>query len=397
MSIGEFVDENVAGRVLIVDDDPTTRSLLRAILARRFDVVTASSGDEALASSRERLPDLVLLDVEMPGLDGYETCRRLRDIGPVPVIFATAHQSLEEHLKAYDAGASDLVTKPVTSEILLRKVGLAIDKQRHESRLAAEKDSLQKMAMGFLSSMGETGSLLKFMRAGVACRTHEALAEQLVAAAGDLGMQASVMIRHAQGAIVLTTSGAPTPLEQSILGQLSGMGRIFQFRSQLVVNYERVSIIVGNMPDEATAATEAGRLRDNVAILAETAEALCDNVDMRLTSMRRAARMHDALDAAVAAVEDLRGKQRAMLADTRVLLQELTDGVERSYSWLDTTQAQEKAISAAVHESVQRILALLAAGGDELDGRLAQVIDTSRQSRDGDGETEPFRAEGPTA
>lgn len=389
MSIGEFSDGDVAGRVLIVDDDPTTRSLLRGILARRFDVVTASSGDEALASSREHLPDLVLLDVEMPGLDGYETCRRLRDIGPLPVIFATAHQSLEEHLKAYDAGASDLVTKPVTSEILLRKVGLAIDKQRHESRLAAEKDSLQKMAMGFLSSMGETGSLLKFMRAGVACRTHEALAEQLVAAARDLGMQASVMIRHAHGATVLTTSGSPSPLGQSILGQLSGMGRIFQFRSQLVVNYERVSIIVGNMPDEVTAATAAGRLRDNVAILAETAEALCDNVDMRLTSMRRAEQMQIALGGAVAAVEALRDKQMAMLADTRVLLQELTDSIEKSYSWLDTSQAQEKFISAAMHQSVQRILTLLAAGGDDLDGRLAQVVDALRQSHDG-GELELF-------
>jgi DNA-binding response OmpR family regulator len=389
MAIGEFDGEGPAGRVLIVDDDPTTRSLLRGILARQFDVVTASSGEEALALSREHLPDLVLLDVEMPGLGGYETCRRLCEIGPVPVIFATAHQSLEEHLKAYDAGASDLVTKPVTSEILLRKVGLAIDKQRYETRLAAEKESLQKMAMGFLSSMGETGSLLKFMRAGVTCRTHEALARQLVAAARDLGMQASVMIRHVHGPTLLTTSGSPTPLEQSILGQLSGMGRIFQFRSQLVVNYERVSIIVGNMPDEVTAAAEAGRLRDNVAILAETAEALCDNVDMRQTSTQRAEQMQVALGGAVNAVEALRDKQMATLADTRVLLQELMDNVEKSYSWLDTTQAQEKSISAAMHQSVQRILAVLAAGGDDLDIRLAQVIGALRQSHDG-GELEFF-------
>ena len=389
MANGDCEGEGAAGRVLIVDDDITTRSLLRGILARQFDVVTAASGEEALALSRERLPDLVLLDVEMPGLGGHETCRRLRDIGLVPVIFATAHQSLEEHLKAYDAGASDLVTKPVTSEILVRKVALAIDKRRHETRLAAEKDSLQKMAMSFLSSMGETGTLLKFMRAGVSCRTHEALARQLIAAARDLGMQASVMIRHARGSTVLTTSGAPTPLEQSILGQLVGMGRIFQFRSQLVVNYDRVSIIVGNMPDDESATAEAGRLRDNVAILAETAEALCDNVDMRLTSMERAEQMQLALGGAVAAVELLRDKQMGMLADTRVLLQELTDNVEKSYSWLDTTQAQEKSISAAMHQSVRRILAVLAEGGDDLDARLARVVDALRQSHDG-GEVQPF-------
>lgn len=384
MANGEYgASEGVAGRVLIVDDDVTTRTLHRGMLATRFDVLTASSGEEALAVCRDHMPDLVLLDVEMPGLDGYETCRRLHEIGPVPIIFATAHQSLEEHLKAYDAGASDLFTKPVRSEILLRKVALAIEKYRHETRLTEEKDSLQKMAMGFLSSMGEAGSLLKFMRAGVTCRTHAALAEQLVTAARDLGMQASVMIRHASGPTILNSSGPPTPLEQSIFDQLAGMGRMFQFRSQLVVNYDRVSIIIANMPDEVVAATEAGRLRDNVAILAETTEALCDNVDMRLTSMQRAEQMQLALAGAVAAVEALRGRQAAMLADTRVLLQELTDGVEKSYAWLDTSQAQEKAISETMHRSMQRILAVLAVGGDDVDGRLGRVVETLRHGHDG--------------
>ena len=114
MSIGEFGDEDVVGRVLIVDDEPTTRSLLRGILARRFDVVTASSGDEALASSREHLPDLVLLDVEMPGLDGYETLARLRAAGvKAPAVALTASASVEERDRALAGGFDAFLTKPL--------------------------------------------------------------------------------------------------------------------------------------------------------------------------------------------------------------------------------------------------------------------------------------------
>ncbi|MDP2794503.1 MAG: response regulator [Sulfurisoma sp.] len=363
----------IAGKVLVVDDDKAARTLHHGLLARQFDVVTAASGEEALAACREHLPDLVLLDMEMPGLDGLETCRRLRESTTIPIVFATAHQSLDEHLKAYDAGGNDIVVKPVGSEILLRKVALAIRHHQATVKLAEEKDSLQKMAMGFLSSMGESGALLNFMRAGVACRSHRALAEKLVEAARDLGVDCSVLIRHADGPTALTEHGEPTPLELAILEQSSTMGRLFQFGRRLVVNYDRVSIIVANMPDETDAAEQAGRIRDNIAILAETAEALCDNVDMRLESMRRAEQLQIALGGAGVAVESLRENYLRMLGDTRLLLHELVGNVEKSYAWLDTSPAQEVAIGQTMDDSVRRILALLSEGGN-FDARFADVL-----------------------
>lgn len=90
------------GYVLVVDDVPTTRAVHSLILSRHFEVKNAASGDEALQMCAERRPDLVLLDVEMPGLDGFETRRRLRETFDFPIIFATAHEPLDEHLKAFD-------------------------------------------------------------------------------------------------------------------------------------------------------------------------------------------------------------------------------------------------------------------------------------------------------
>lgn len=375
-------DAQIFGRVLIVDDDRTTRAIHRAILAKQFDVETASSGVDALTICRERLPDLVLLDCEMPELDGFETCKRLRKWATIPIIFATVHQSLEEHLKAYDAGANDLVTKPVNSEILLRKIAMSIRDHQLATRLAAEKASLNCMAMNFLSSAGESGTLLNFVRASLGCRTHAALAERVLDAANDFDLQCSVLIRHADGPTARTCHGEPSPLERSILDQSSSLGHVFQFKRRLVVNYGRISIIVANMPDETQAPERAGRIRDDIAILAEAADELCDNVDMRIESMRRAEQLQIALGSAGNAVHSMRKKYLAMQGDVRMLLHDLVVDVERTYSWLGANQSQESIISENMENAIQRILAMLAIGGD-FDGQFDLVLDALRGSHDG--------------
>src|SRR3954469_2127151 len=106
----------VKARVLVVDDQPPNVRLLEAILAPRgYDVRTASSGEEALAALDHDDMDLVLLDIVMPGLDGYEVCRRLRErpgTPYLPVVMVTGGGD-EEKVKALEAGADDFLTKPV--------------------------------------------------------------------------------------------------------------------------------------------------------------------------------------------------------------------------------------------------------------------------------------------
>lgn len=369
--------EEVTGQVLVVDDDRTICHLHQGLLAGQFQVRVAHSGAEALAECARVAPDLVLLDVEMPGLNGYEVCRRLRESATFPIIFVTQHQSLEEHVRAFDAGGSDIITKPVAREILLRKVALAIHQHRLMARLSEEKDSLNRMAMGFLSSMGQNGVLLNFMRSSVACRSHRALAENLIRAMDDLGVHGSVLLRHDGGTTVLTHHGDPTPLELAILQQVSGLERVFQFSRRLVVNYERVSILVADMPDERMEAERAGQLRDNVAILAEAAEAWCDLVDMRMESMRRAEQLQLALSGSVHAIGTLRRRYADTLVHTEDQLHRLVDAVEHSYSWLDTNQAQEQAISGVMQEHMARILALLADHQD-VDAEFDKVMGTLR-------------------
>ncbi|MEF8770853.1 response regulator, partial [Candidatus Accumulibacter contiguus] len=114
--------EHALPTALIVDDDYVMRMLERETLAQfGFDVLEAADGEQALDMLDDPPPDLLLLDVEMPGIDGFEVCRRLRqrwDMARVPVIVVTGMDDLASINQAYESGANDFVAKPINWPIL---------------------------------------------------------------------------------------------------------------------------------------------------------------------------------------------------------------------------------------------------------------------------------------
>ncbi len=136
------------GRILVVDDQAANLRVVGALLQRQgYEVIPASSGDEALARYAESEPDLILLDVMMPGMDGFEVMQALSAQAPlkVPVVFVTAAHDRDLLLRAFDAGVVDYVTKPFLPEELLARVnahiGLKLTRDRLE-RVAREREEL---------------------------------------------------------------------------------------------------------------------------------------------------------------------------------------------------------------------------------------------------------------
>jgi two-component system cell cycle response regulator len=115
--------------VLVADDDGVTRAIVSSWLKRAgYHVIAAADGDQALELAREQKPDLLLVDVTMPGRDGYDVCRAIQDESatPPPVIFLTAHTHTDARVAGLDAGAVDYIVKPFANEELVARVRAAL-------------------------------------------------------------------------------------------------------------------------------------------------------------------------------------------------------------------------------------------------------------------------------
>jgi two-component system, OmpR family, KDP operon response regulator KdpE len=110
-------------KILVVDDEPRMRRVLHTtLIGRNYEVVEAASGEEALNRLSADSCDVVLLDLNLPGLDGISTCRAIRTISEVPIIVVSIRDSENDKIAAQEAGADDYITKPFNFERLLQRI-----------------------------------------------------------------------------------------------------------------------------------------------------------------------------------------------------------------------------------------------------------------------------------
>lgn len=120
-------------RILVVDDDPEIVSFLkRGLIYEGYSVDTASDGAEALAKAREIEPDLVILDIMMPGIDGVEVSKRLRQASDVPILILTAKGTVADRVTGLDSGADDYLVKPFAFDELVAQVRALL--RRHQPK-----------------------------------------------------------------------------------------------------------------------------------------------------------------------------------------------------------------------------------------------------------------------
>ena len=266
-------------RLLIVDDEPSNRQILGRLFEESYTLRIAESGEEAVEAVEHFLPDLILMDVMMPGIDGYEACRRIRrDHGSaVPLIFLSARNGLDDMIKGYEAGGCDYVTKPFNERALRAKVARSLERFEERRAIAGRAEEATEVALRAMSDNAQIGRILQFLQESYRIEALESLARSLLGTAAEFGFNAVLQLHQAAHTDSFSTVGSPTPVERELLSLARGQGRIFDFGGRTIFNYRGASLLIKNMPLDDPALY--GAAKDNLCLLMDGYEARAEAIE----------------------------------------------------------------------------------------------------------------------
>ena len=339
-----------SNKVLVIDDSPEDIQFVMENLKDEFAILVATNGQKGLElAAKEPKPDVILMDVVMPEMDGYEACRRLKEnpeTKDIDVIFVSANETTEEKLAGYDAGGSDYLIKPVQPEELMQKVRLAISNKQTREETASDKDMAFKTAMTAMTSAGEQGIVLEFLRNSFAINNVEDLAHRLVESTSSYELNNAVQLRTQDDVVCFGSANPLPPLEVDLLTGLKDKGRIIEKDKRAIFNFGGVSVLIKNMPDDDD---KRGRLRDHLAILYEGAAAKLDSLDLRQQIARVVADSHQAFQL-------IEVEQKAQKASSQRIMDDMLQDLEAAFLSWGLTEDQEQVLMKVVQTGVDQSL-----------------------------------------
>lgn len=260
-------------RIFAVDDVPATCRVMEASLNKDYAIETFASAEDCLQRLDQQSPSLFLLDVGLPGIDGYELCRLIKDrpdSARVPVIFISSLDDLDSRMKGYDAGGEEFIVKPYKMADLKKKIEVIrrfVSESEALRQQATESETLTSL---ILSNLDEYAVLIKFLRELNLCNSSNEVANALFSMLKGYHIDGAVQIRLGRDCVTLSPDGTSHPLEESVINHLRSGDRIIQFKARAAFNYPNLTLLTTNLP--IADADLTGRLRDHIAIATEVAD-----------------------------------------------------------------------------------------------------------------------------
>ena len=367
-------------KVFAVDDDPLILDVIDAILSPDCDLHTFANAEDCLARLETEKPDLFLLDVNLPGMNGYDLCRHIKDeyeLRNTPVTFVSGNDTIEERIKGYDAGGEDFIVKPFEPEELLRKLKVAQTMALNQRSLAVQIQEAEYLSSLVMASMDETGILLQFMSKLIAMDSAEEIAAGLLELMQRYRLDGVVQTRLGATIQTISAAGKNLPLEISVIEHVRNQGRIFEFRRRSVHNFERVTLMVNNLPLEDP--DFCGRLRDHLSVAAQGVDSRLKALQTEEASRRAQEGILTALESVGNTIMELRAAHHENTVASTKLIGDLQETLLNSFYRLGLTDNQEKFLQDMVGDFMVRMAAMLDRGAEtqatlqRLNNKLGQL------------------------
>jgi CheY-like chemotaxis protein len=360
--------------ILCVDDEPVNLTIMEELLQDNYELITVNSGEGCLQQVEIQKPDLILLDVNMPEIDGLETCARLKadaETAEIPIIFVSALASQAELMAGYEAGGDDYITKPFSEEILQKKLQIVLANQQRKQNLKQISEQAVEALRDNLSDTDELGMVIEFLHQCQTVSTLDELARNVFDCLREFELDSSLLILDEPENRIWFSDDIERPMESQILASLRGQDSVVSFGTRLAISSDHATILVRNLP---SGQKKIARVRGYLTIL-------IGGLDSRIDAMQREslldqrgqtlARVLQATRDNLSNIDDLHQQQKTRSGE---IISSLGVEVEKSIVKLNLTKQQETALMKIIDSSAVRIESVY---DDDLkfDHRFQDVID----------------------
>lgn len=238
--------------ILVIDDDKITHSYIKKALETEYQLFPAFNGKEGIEKSSEINPDIILLDVEMPGMNGYEVCEILKSTSitkNTPVIFLSGLGDLRERMQGFEAGADDYIVKPFQPEALKAKIQVFERYKKSGEQLTSQIKEAQETAHIAIAGSSDLGQAMHFIERCHWVKNLEDLANEFFNISNYLNLSCTLVMETEHEEVFFSSNlKSVPPLESELVSTLRQEERFFDFGCRTQINYQNISLLIKNMP-----------------------------------------------------------------------------------------------------------------------------------------------------
>jgi len=344
--------------IMIVDDEPANCNLLEQALENEYDTVVCKSGLECLDKVEAVKPDIILLDVLMPEMTGYEVCEQLRnkdETKDISIVFISALDTIDDRLKGYDAGGDDYLGKPVDLAIVYKKIKLILKNRAQNEKMAGEIQEVQEAFMTALNMGAESGTVSLFIEKSFLAHNFDQLFSAFFDAMQEFDLKTAAQIRFQNEILTLNSEGKSLPLEQELISKAQYDGRILEFGRRMFFNYQHFSILVKNVPIEDVELY--GRLKDHLIVVASAADARIKSIGNEI-NLKKHMDLSKLFKDTTVAVERIQKTLDMDFKKTMAITQRMGQEIEQKTLYLGLEEDQEKLLMDIIDDSTKELITL---------------------------------------
>ena len=346
------------GSICYIDDNHSNLLLVKKSLADNYHVVGIDSPESAIDILISSPPELILLDVNMPKIDGYQLCQNIKTVDnlkEIPVVFLTCRESLEDRLEGFESGGEAYICKPFDIAELEQVITSLIKRRKEVIESVKKAEDASSLAFTLMKNSSEMGSVVGYARQLAETRDMTSLIKKTFLTLSEFGLSSTLLVDSINGRVVTRSDGATVlPIEIELLDLAKGGGRIVNASRKYLFQGKNTILLIKNMPLEDDALT--GRLRDHLAIMIDLLDPCLELINYRERERLERQKTTDTTHALVnKEFDNIISLCNEFMGSSKQAFEHLTTNIEESFMFLGLSEEQEAKLTQFVEEAREEV------------------------------------------